>query len=374
MVKLFGYELKLVREAILREGKTQAVSADHARGLFASTGIDHYRPKDVQSLYDAYNDRDLIRGPIDDLVESALNGYYTTVESEGNKAAKQLVDDFGKHFNLDDLLVNVGKNSLIAGFNPVDTRIDLSGEPQKSALKIIHPTTVDEVLTNGEEPPTVTRLIQKKMDGGKITIDGAFIAQFIYGRIGNNILGTSYIRGVINVLNTLDAATTNVDSILDRYIAPIGIWKTMGDTEPIKASVTAREPGEDIYLGHLSQQEIETKDGIVQFMTIDPRVPFWEYIEYLVKYEPSPSIVVSPAFTIGPSCTGSRSGFSDAKFSLGTSGPSPAFKTRGSNQAFSTVRLIVRWRPWTWRCTILSRTSADATVASLLYQRLLLLM
>jgi len=43
--------------------------------------------------------------------------------------------------------------------------------------------------------------------------------------------------------------------------------------------VLNRDSGEDIFIGDLTAEEMQEK--IVEFISIDPRVPFWEYIEYL---------------------------------------------------------------------------------------------
>jgi len=93
------------------------------------------------------------------------------------------------------------------------------------------------------------------------------------------VRGTSYVRGCIQLLNTLKTATANVDEILNRYISPVGIWKSRRDTEKLKAAAAGREAGEDIFLGNLTEDEM--KEDALKFLQIDARVPFWEYIVYL---------------------------------------------------------------------------------------------
>jgi len=164
MVKLFGYELRFRR---LTEAQSRALSAETSQGLFAQyrgTRKDVYKPKEIQSYFDAYEDNDLVRAPIDDLVESALGqGFYTTVETADGAKCKQLCDDFGKHFNLDELLVNIGKTTVIGGFCPVETKLDL--DLDECVLKVVHPNTVEEIeaANNSAEPLTIQSFKQKKV-------------------------------------------------------------------------------------------------------------------------------------------------------------------------------------------------------------------
>ena len=269
----------------LREQLT-SMDADTARGLFSRDSLPTYKPLEIASYFDAYLDEDLIRQKVDDTAESAAGqGYYTTVESliqknisegriSGGQKAKDLVDEFGKHFNLDEMNVNIIKLKLIAGFCPVETVIKVGGV-DKCALKIIHPKTVSEIKAENGVIKSITQVVDQK----KVVIDGKNIAWFTYGMIGNDVRGTSYVRGCLKLLNTLNKATENVDAILDRYISPIGIWRTRRETEHLKAAVLNRDPGEDIFLGNLSEEEMGEK--LLEFIQIDPRIPFWEWIIYL---------------------------------------------------------------------------------------------
>jgi len=87
------------------------------------------------------------------------------------------------------------------------------------------------------------------------------------------------VRGMINLLNMLNDATNNVNDILKRYLAPLGIWRNRKSIELLKKMAQKRNPGEDIFLGNLT--EAEMKEKIVEFVSIDPRVPFWTFLEYL---------------------------------------------------------------------------------------------
>ena len=285
MVKfnLFGYELRNPFKRLeFSEAIPRALSAEASQGLFFRDSRDVYRVTETSDYYDAYFDNDMVRAPIDDLVESGLGqGWYTTVETGAGERSKKLCDDFGKFFNLDDLLVNIGKETMIAGFCPVETRA-LSADFEDIALKIVHPNTVHEIGQTGAEPLTIEWLQQKpalNKPGPKI--EGDDLAWFIYGRVGNDPRGVSYVRTLLDILNILDSSTDSVDKILDRYIAPIGIWKQQRgrDLGSLKRAVLERLEGEDIFLGDLTAEEMAEK--IVEFISIDPHVPFWEYIEYL---------------------------------------------------------------------------------------------
>lgn len=281
MVNIFGYDIRNPFHR-LEEAKARALSAEASQGLFFRDSRDVYRVTEVRDYYDAYYDNDMVRAPIDDLVESALGqGYYTTVETSQGEKSKELCDEFGAFFNLDDFLVNIGKETMIAGFLPVETKA-LTNDFENAVLKIVHPTTVLEVETTGTEPLTITAVQQKPSLNKKgPKLEGKDIGYFLYGRVGNDPRGVSYVRTMLTVLNILDTSTDNVDLILDRYIAPIGIWKQQRGREiaSLKNAVLNRESGEDIFIGDLTAEEMEQK--IVEFIAIDPRVPFWEYIEYL---------------------------------------------------------------------------------------------
>jgi hypothetical protein len=279
-----------VRFPFFRE-QLVSMDADTARGLFSRDSIPTYKPLEITSYFDAYLDEDLIRAMVDDIAESvAGQGYYTNVESliekekkkdelsegrkSGGQTAKDLIDEFGKHFNLDVLLVNIAKLVLIAGYCPVETQIKPGGV-DKCALKIIHPKTIVEIKAENGEIKSITQQVGQN----KVVIDGKNLAWFTYGMLGNDVRGTSYVRGCLKLLNTLNKATENVDAILDRYISPVGIWRTRRETSHLKAAVLDREAGEDIFLGNLSEEEMGEK--LLEFIQIDPRVPFWDWIIYL---------------------------------------------------------------------------------------------
>ncbi len=302
MVRMFGREWGTKTESL---GPLKAESGGQSQGSGEKARLEYradvdvndagyvvYKPRNIMDYYDKYFDRDLVRGPIDDLAESAFGlGYYTTVNERaatatleegrttGSKKAKKVVDDFGKENNLDDWLVNVGKNLLIAGFLPVDTRL-IAGPVEKNTIKLIHPTTVKEVWVDkfGE----ISRVVQSVKGGEDIAIDGRYIAWFNYGQVGNDPFGVSWIRGMVALLDMLDSATDNVNLILERYLSPKVIYKILKgrDFDATKAAILNTPAGEDLFLGDLSPEEM-AKGSLYDIISIDPRVPFWDFIIYL---------------------------------------------------------------------------------------------
>ncbi len=257
----------------------QALDVGTSRGFFTSGKGTSYKPEDMAACFAAYENSDLIRAPIDDLVEAACGtGHYNTVDKltpvfKKNKS-KELCDKFGEKFNLDSYLPNIERLAIIAGFCPVNTEI--VEDIDKCALKIVHPLTVKDITT---DPTTGDVLkIKQKVGMDEVTINGDKLAWFTYGKSGNDPRGISLVRGILPLLNSLNKANDNVGLILDRYVAPVGIWKKYkSSADPLKAAALNRGAGEDIFLGQLS--DIEMTADIVKFVSIDPRVPFWEYIQ-----------------------------------------------------------------------------------------------
>ena len=272
---------------------------------YYSERVNKYDVKDVASYFQAYLDYDLIRGPVDDLSESAFGkGYYTTVDLPDLEPgatldkrnplykAKTIVDDFGREFNIDELLANCGKLALIAGFCGAETifqRNTVEDPWGKSSIKIIHPETIkkDGGIETNELTGQVIKVIQKvgtkeenpiEHEGWKDKNTWHGIAWFTYGKLGNDPRGVSFVRGMINLLNTINKVTNDVDKILERYIGPLGLWTSEHSIEAIQKSVTGRDQGQDIFIGNIKPDE---RKGLVEFLQIDPHVPYWDYIEYM---------------------------------------------------------------------------------------------
>lgn len=268
----------------------RVLEADHSKGMFHLKSVPHYKPDRLEDYFDAYLNYDIIRAPIDDLVEMAVGqGYFTVPGTEVDEstrtdsrnpavAAKKRADEFGEYHNLDALLPNITRIMLIAGFCPVETVIPSGGTPfvDRTALKIVHPITVTDIASERG----IVKEVTQKVGNTKNVIKGENLAWFVYCQIANDPRGTSFVRGMLSILNTLNDATADVDRILKRYIAPIAIWKTREAIDNIKQAVMHRDAGEDIFIGGMRQEDVENPN-MPQIFTIDPRVPYWEYIEYL---------------------------------------------------------------------------------------------
>lgn len=248
--------------------------------MWRTTAKVEYKLKGISTYYDLYANHDLVRGMIDDLAESAGGqGIYTTVEKlspvfQKNKS-KELCDEFAKHFNLDEVLPKVAKNILIAGFCPVETK--LSPVIEKCALKVVHPQTIDKIVT---DPVTGEVLeVLQKVSNKQMRLDGKNLAWFTYGNLANDPRGISFIQSILSLLTTLDNATNTVSTIAERYISPIAVWKSRAPSSTLKDAVLKRQEGEAIFLGQLTPDEM--KEDIVKFYQVDPRVPFWDYMENL---------------------------------------------------------------------------------------------
>ena len=270
--------LNPLRNLFLNE---RVLEAESGAGIFQRGVTPHYKPEEIKDYFSAYLDYDIIRAPIDDLTEMAVGqGYFTSVDASGDKRnpsikAKDDCDEFGRFHNLDEMLPNIVRISLIAGFCPVESKIT-PGMPEKSTLKIVHPETVTDIKSSGGKVLEITQ----EVGGNKNVIYGKDLAWFVYCQIANDPRGTSFVRGLLTILNTLNDATADVDKILKRYIGPVAIWKTRDSIESIKQAVVHRVPGQDIFIGGMRQEDVENPN-MPQMITIDPRVPYWEYIEYL---------------------------------------------------------------------------------------------
>lgn len=288
-MKIGNYEIKSPFSRINTE---KVLDADTAPSfLRTKSNVVKYKVEGIADYYNAYLNDDKVRLMVDDLIGNALgNGFYTTVEKVSKilkkSPSKELADAFGEHFRLDALLPNIKKNSLIAGFCPVET-IMVKGpkdDPFKNmSLTIIRPDTIDPNVPLKVDPRTREILeITQKVNNKKNVIKkkaNTHIVNFVHGQLGNDVRGVSFVRGMLELLNMLNQATESVDEILKRYISPLGIWKSKKAIARLKKLAENRNPGEDIFLGKLSDTEF--KEKIVEFISIDPRVPFWQFIEFL---------------------------------------------------------------------------------------------
>lgn len=235
-----------------------------------------FQPKDVDTYYTYFDTNGTIQRSIIDLSETAGGqGFYLTVDTD--EKAKELCDEFNQRMNLDGLIPNIMRNMLIAGFMPVET--NLHRLPSKCSLKMIYPPSVAKIIP---DPKTaeLLRIEQKsnRMGVANIQIEANHLAWFTYNQVGNKLTGTSIIKGIVDLLGYQDNAITSMDKIIARYASPLGIWKSRRSIETIKQLVESVEAGQDIFLGHLTEDEIK---NVVEHIQIDPRARFWEFYEYL---------------------------------------------------------------------------------------------
>ncbi|MCK4266195.1 MAG: hypothetical protein KAX31_02870, partial [Thermoplasmata archaeon] len=217
----------------------------------------------IKSYYEWYENDGVVFASVNGLSEASVGqGYHTAIEEEDPERAKELVDEFGKELNLDVLLPNICKNMLIAGFCPVETRINKI--PSKSALKIIHPKTVKEIGQN--EDGTLKHIIQKSQDrGGRdITILAENLTLFVHNQIANDLRGTSIIKPIESLLSTKRTAISNIDKIIEKRMFPDIIWKTTRDPAGLKELLGQKEVDEDLVLGWLEEGELKDVAQIVE--------------------------------------------------------------------------------------------------------------
>jgi len=158
------------------------LDADVGAGLFGRKLAK--RPTGIQSYYTWYSNDGVVTAAIDGLTEGATGqGYHNkppdeidVAEDETPEAIK-LVDEFGRVQNLDLVNSNVCRNILISGFCPVEVQIDKF--PDKTALKIIHPKTVKEVVYGGDEYHGIDYIVQE-VNSKKVKIDGKNLAWFCH--------------------------------------------------------------------------------------------------------------------------------------------------------------------------------------------------
>ena len=246
------------------------------RTAFRETGL-KTKVSDIQSYYTWYETDGVVFASVNGLAEAAVGqGYHTTIKEDEPDQAKELVDEFSKAMNLDFLLPNICKNTIIAGFLPVETQI--SKVPSKSALKIIHPKTIKEIIQNPDG--SVNHIIQKpqKNDGRTVKILAKNLTLFVHNKIANDPRGTSIIKPIETLLATKKTAISNIDKIIEKRMFPDIIFKTTRDPAGLKELLAQKEVDEDIVLGWL--EESEMKD-VAQIIEVRGSTRYEGYIEYL---------------------------------------------------------------------------------------------
>jgi len=257
-----------------RVAQLKSIIAESGKLLWG--GEPTFEPKNVDTYYKYFENDGTVQRSITDLAEQAWGqGFFTTVDED--QKAKDLCDEFCQKMNLDALLPNIAKNMLIAGFLPVETKINAL--PSKCVLKIVHPKTISNIIL---DPKTaeINFIHQKgrKLSLRPIKILERDLSWFVYNKIGNDPRGSSLLKGIVAILGYQSNAIKNMDKILARHASPLGIWKSKRAIDAIRKVVTEAEAGEDLFLGNLTDEEIK---DLVQFIQLDPRARFWEYNEYL---------------------------------------------------------------------------------------------
>lgn len=278
-MKIGPFEVRspFYREAVLDPG---AKSSTGALNLFKTPAAKIYKVTDAVSQYDLYEKHDLVRGMIDDLAEAACGqGYYTTVTKESPKlkknANRDLINKLGEIQNFDEMFPKIAKNALISGFCPVETK--LVSDPDKCSFKIVHPKTVDQIAVDPFYGEVLA--VHQKVGDKSNTINKDNLAWFSYGNLANDPRGLSFIQSIGEILGILDDTTGIIKEITARYLAPISIWKSRKPSEALRKAVEAKGDGDAIFLGNMTPEEMQQKT--VEFVQVDPRVPFWEFMENL---------------------------------------------------------------------------------------------
>jgi len=151
----------------IKETKPRALSASHGP---SKKGKSVQRPKGVKGWYQWFNVDGAVYSAITSLSEQAAGiGFETIMPGDDphttavdKKAPElELVNEFNAYWNLDALLSNIVRNTLIAGYCPVETRI--KEFPSKCAIKIIHPDS-----KYWEYIEYIDRLIYKSLYAGDL--------------------------------------------------------------------------------------------------------------------------------------------------------------------------------------------------------------
>jgi len=262
-----------------------ALDSDVGASLFGRKPV--ARPAGIRSFYTWYDNDGVVSAAVDGLTEGATGqGYYSKMpeeyvlskaEEDGDEIpmAVKLVNEFGRTQNLDVVNPNVCRNMLISGFCGVEFQVDKF--PEKCAIKIIHPETVKEIVYGGNEYHGILSIVQE-VNGKKAVILGKNLAWFVHKPIANSKTGTSIIKPVSSLLAIKDVAVTNMGKIIDRYLAPLVIWKSQRSIGALKETVEQRSADEDIYLGNLTAEEMQ---HLAQIVEISGEARFTEFISYV---------------------------------------------------------------------------------------------
>jgi hypothetical protein len=209
-----------------------------------------------------------VHAAINVLADMAVGvGYYTEYE---NQRAKEIVDEFAEDVGMDQILLNVVKSMLIYGFCPVE-RYLVKGPPKGVLrLKILPSRTVQ---VERDQKGKILGYKQA-LNGHTVNFKEREIVWFVYNQVGTGVYGTSIIEPILSLVKAKEQTHKDMPKIIHRYSSPLTVWETSTDISALKDAVTSREPNEDIFMGHVSKDDVRFKT-----VELDPRGRFVEYID-----------------------------------------------------------------------------------------------
>lgn len=263
---------KLRRRKEIQVETAEPGGVEERKGLVSRVPWDKLAPYPANlAEYEKYYKSDSeVHSGINVLADMSVGvGYYTECE---NEKAKEIVDNFAEEVGLDQILLNVVKSKLIYGFCPVE-RYLVKGPPKGVLrLKILPSRTVK-----------VKRDRKGKILGYKQTLTGDSvnfkvkeIVWFVYNQVGTGPYGTSIIAPILGLVKAKAQTHIDMPKIIHRYSSPLTVWETTSDIKVLKDAVTTRKPNEDIFVGHVSKDDVRFKT-----VEMDPRGRFMEYINDL---------------------------------------------------------------------------------------------
>ncbi len=275
------FSTNVLGERQTTQEKLKSISAATAQGLYH--GRYGQRPKNITSFYDWYENDGAVYAGINSITEMSVgNGFETTMPglapsdlADEDSPEKKLVDEFNEFINADELNSNIVRNILIAGFCPVEVKMNKF--PSKCQVGVIHPKTVVHIELGGNEYHGIKWIIQK-VNSKEVKIMGRNLAWFDHNQIGNDKRGSSIISPIQLLLSTKFNTINQIEKIIDKRLAPMIIWKSTRNVDALKEAVTGIKADEDIFLGDLTQEELA---NIAQVIDIGDSSKLWEYIEYI---------------------------------------------------------------------------------------------
>ena len=228
------------------------------------------QPADYAKFYEYYKTHPLVKSSVDSLAGMVAGvGFYTTVDNPDDQAqvkAKNLVDEFNRQNNLDELLLETVKDMLITGNSFWEKIFDKNGKLIR--VKRL-PTTKIKVVR--DRFGDITKYVQQTtLDYIEFKPDE--ITHFKW----NGIDLSGYGVGIVEPISTfLEFDKKNMENMVEvvyktAYPIPIFTFKTKTDLENFINILKQRQPGDPILtVGEISPTIIQ----------VDSRIRFGEFIE-----------------------------------------------------------------------------------------------